>query len=208
MFETISFERLLEVTDKDLDVIKENLGVVYGDETIPAEVKYASLAEAFATIKEWSDYYSRYKDIQDSKLEELTKENAHLASENKLLKQQLNSLKDASTETAILKERIKYLEEIINMKDNNSNLVSIDLIDRLDSLDEAIKIIKDNAKTIAYKGNVKEFKPAKRIDISDDDIRDRYLGGETAYKIAKDCGLTAGAIVYRLKQMGIYKRKE
>ena len=208
MFNTISFEKILKVTAEDLAVIKNNLGIVYGDETISTEVRLATLADTFSKIESWTSYFNKFKDIQDSKLDEISKENAQLKAENKLLKQQLSSLKDASTETAVLKERIKYLEEVINIKDNNSNLVSIDLVDRLDSLDEVIKIIRENAKTIAYKGNVKEFKPAKRIDISDDDIRDRYLAGETAYKIAKDCGLTAGAIVYRLKQMGIYKRKE
>ena len=208
MFNTVSFEKLLQVTAEDLDAIKNNLGIVYGDETISTEVRLATLANAFNTIDSWSSYFSKFKDIQDSKLDEISKENDQLKTENKILKQKLSNLKDASTETAVLKERIKYLEEVINIKDNNNNLISIDLVDRLDSLDEAIKIIKDNAKTIAYKGNIKEFKPAKRIDISDDDIRDKYLAGETAYKIAKDCGLTAGAIVYRLKQMGIYKRKE
>ena len=208
MFNTISFEKILKVTAEDLAVIKNNLGIVYGDETISTEVRLATLADTFSKIESWTSYFNKFKDIQDSKLDEISKENAQLKAENKLLKQQLSSLKDASTETAVLKERIKYLEEVLNIKDNNSNLVSIDLVDRLDSLDEVIKIIRENAKTIAYKGNVKEFKPAKRIDISDDDIRDRYLAGETAYKIAKDCGLTAGAIVYRLKQMGIYKRKE
>lgn len=205
---TVSFEKLLQVTAEDLAAIKNNLGIVYGDETIPTEVRLATLANAFNTIDSWSNYFNKFKDILDHKVEELNTENTQLKFENKLLKQQLSSIKDTSTETAVLKERIKYLEEVISIKDNSSNIVSIDLVDRLDSLDEAIKIIKDNAKTIAYKGNLKDFKPAKRIDISDDDIRDKYLAGETAYKIAKDCGLTAGAIVYRLKQMGIYKRKE
>ena len=51
MFNTISFEKLLEVTAEDLAKIKTNFGEVYTNEEVSPEVKLASLADAFNKIE-------------------------------------------------------------------------------------------------------------------------------------------------------------
>ena len=213
MFSTVSFEKLLEITAEDLAVIKNNLGEVYANAEVDPEVKLASLADAFNRIESWTSYFNKFKEIQDSKLDEISKENAQLKAENKILKQQLSSLKDASTETAVLKERIKYLEEIIKIKDNNSNLLPVDLVETLSKLDSintnfesAIYAAQRDAAQKVYRQRVSsgEVTPAKRLDVDDEVIKADYLAGATPNSIAKRFGMTQPAIIYRLKKLGVY----
>jgi molecular chaperone GrpE (heat shock protein) len=239
----ITLKTLLDKEVEALQQIKESLCETYYDEeTTQQYVSIAAVTSALTQVDYWCDYFSNVREISNSKVEKLNIENAQLKAENKLLKNKVSDLIEKNNKChgkiGTLQSKVEYLSEVIKAKDNSSSMVSVDLVEKLDSLDEAIKIIKDkakdnsssmvsvnlvkkldsldeaikliedNAKTLAYKGNVKAFKPAKRVDISDKDIKTKYEAGETAYKIAKDCGLTAGAIVYRLKQMGIYKGKE
>ena len=130
-----------------------------------------------------------------------------------MLKQQLSSIKDTSTETAVLKERIKYLEEIIKIKDNNSNLIPVDLVETLNKLDSintnfesAISAAQHAAAQKVYRQRMSsgEVKPAKRIDVDDEVVKAEYLAGETPNAIAKQFGMTQSAIIYRLKKLGVY----
>lgn len=211
---TISFERLLEITDKDLDVIKENLGIVYGDETVPVEVKYAALAEAFATIKEWSDYYSRYKDVQDSEIERLSNSNAILLQDNKRLNNELNIITDKyNKQTELvgqLQGRLEMMDEVIKAKDTNSNMMQVDLVEMIEKLETIADSYESAIKAAEHKAAMKTFnkrvasgevKPAKRADISDEYIIEQYKNGASAYKIAKSVGMTQQAILYRLKKL-------
>lgn len=168
---------------------------------------------AFLTVTDWSEYYNKFKEITELKTNELNIENAQLKAENKLLKQQLSSLKDASTETAVLKERIKYLEEIIKIKDNSSNLLPVDLVETLNKLnsintnfESAIFAAQRDAARKVYRQRVAsgEVTPAKRIDVDDEVIKADYLAGATPNSIAKRFGMTQPAIIYRLKKMGVY----
>lgn len=208
---TISFERLLEITDKDLDVIKESLGVVYGDETVPVEVKYVALAEAFATIKEWSDYYSRYKDVQDSEIERLSNSNAILLQDNKRLNKELDILNDKYNKQAELvgqlQGRLEMMDEVIKAKNSNANMVQVDIVELVETLEKALNTIDENAKVITQTKKVKskgELAPAFNTEVHTEDIIKAYQLGETPNQIAQKCGMTQSAIIYRLKQAGVY----
>ena len=114
MFDTISFEKLLEVTVDDLTKIRDNLGAIYMYEKIPSDAKYVALANAFKTINEWTSYFGRFKEIQDSKLDELKNENISLANENKRLNNELNKLTNNYNEQSVLLGKMQATVEYMN----------------------------------------------------------------------------------------------
>lgn len=214
MFNVISFEKLLEVTVEDLAIIRENFGSVYMDETIKPEVKYVMLAEAFKTIDSWSSYFNRFKEIQDSKLDELSRENARLVDKNKRINNELNILTDKyNKQTELvgqLQGRIEMMNEVIKAKNNNSNMMQVDLVEMIekletiaDSYESAIKAAEHKAamKTFNQRVASGEVKPAKRADVSDEYIIEQYKNGASAYKIAQSVGMTQQAILYRIKKL-------
>lgn len=214
MFNRISFEKLLEVTAEDLAVIKDNLGAVYMDETIEPGVKDVMLAEAFNTVDHWSSYFSRFKDIQDSKLEELSNENARLVGENKKLNDELDDLisklNKCHGKIGMLQERLVHQERLIETKNSSSNLVSIDLVEMIEKLETIASSYESAIKAAEHKAAMKTFnqrvasgdvKPAKRADISDEYIIEMYNNNVSAYKIAQSVGMTQQAILYRIKKL-------
>lgn len=211
MFNVISFEKLLEVTAEDLDIIRENLGAVYMDETIDPEVKYVALADAFKTIDSWSSYFNRFKEIQDSKLDELSRENARLVDENKRLNKELDILNDKYNKQAELvgklQGRLEMMNEVIKAKNNNANMVQVDIVELIESLERTLNTIETNAKVITQTKKVKskgELAPAFNTEVRTEDIIKAYQLGETPNQIAQKCGMTQSAIIYRLKQAGVY----
>ena len=214
MFDKVSFEKMLSITANDMEKIRETLSCTMGSiDTLTDDELQCVFTTVFLTVTDWSEYYNKFKEVTELKTNELNIENAQLKAENKLLKQQLSRLKDTSTETAVLKERIKYLEEIINIKDNSSNLIPIDLVETLNKLDSintnfesAISAAQHAAAQKVYRQRMSsgDVTPAKRIDVDDEVIKADYLAGATPNAIAKRFGMTQPAIIYRLKKMGIY----
>lgn len=211
MFNMISFEKLLEVTAEDLAIIRENFGSVYMDETIDPEVKYIMLAEAFNKIDSWSSYFNKFKEIQDSKLDELSRENARLVGENKRLNKELDILVKNYNEQSVLlgdmQARIEMYDELVKAKDNSSNMVSVDIVELVETLEKALNTIDENAKVITQTKKVKskgELAPAFNTEVRTEDIIKAYQLGETPNQIAQKCGMTQSAIIYRLKQAGVY----
>lgn len=49
------------------------------------------------------------------------------------------------------------------------------------------------------------YKREDRLGIDTDEVVNRYLGGETPYKIAKSYNCNIGTIINRLKNKGVYK---
>ena len=214
MFNTISFEKLLEVTAEDLDIIRNNLGAVYMDETISSDAKYVSLANAFKTINEWASYFGRFKEIQDSKLDELKNKNISLVNENKKLNNELNILTDKyNKQTELvgqLQGRLEMMNEVIKAKDNNVNMISVDIVELVETLEKVLNTIDENAKVITQTKKVKskgELAPAFNTEVRTEDIIKAYQLGETPNQIAKKCGMTQSAIIYRLKSAGVYISK-
>ena len=224
---TVSYERHLEVTDRDLYIIRNDLWKVYagvksvGDYKVISEEDFAELANAFNIIDSWSNYYSRYKNIQDSKLYELNKENIRLnsyneilISENKELKIKLDKLVNDYNEQSVLlgdmKARIEMYDELVKAKDNNVNMVQVDIVELVESLERTLNTIETNAKVITQAKKVKlkgELAPAFNNEVHTEDIIKAYQLGETPNQIAQKCGMTQSAIIYRLKQAGVYVSK-
>ena len=214
MFDTISFEKLLEVTVDDLTTIRDNLGAIYMYEKIPSDAKYVALANAFKTINEWTSYFGRFKEIQDSKLDELKNENISLANENKRLNNELNKLTNNYNEQSVLlgkmQATVEYMNKLIETKNDSSNMVQVDIVEMVekleaiaDSYESAIKAAEHKAamKTFNQRVASGEVKPAKRADISDEYIIENVKNGISAYKIAQSVGMTQQAILYRIKKL-------
>lgn len=214
MFSTVSFERLLEVTAKDLNEIKHSLGEVYGDDTIDPEVKHVALADAFKTIDDWSSYFNNFKEIQDSKLDELSRENNRLVDENKRLNNELNQLTTNYNKQSVLlgnmQATVDYLNKLVEARNNNSNMVQVDLVEMIEKLEAIANSYESAIKAAEHRAAMKTFnkrvasgevKPAKRADISDEYIIENVNNGISAYKIAQSVGMTQQAILYRIKKL-------
>lgn len=53
----------------------------------------------------------------------------------------------------------------------------------------------------------KKERPLRRNDFDNDEVIQRYVAGESAYKIAKDTGVGQMTIISRLKRAGVYEGK-
>lgn len=218
MFSTVSFERLLEVTAKDLDEIKHSLGEVYGDDTIDPEVKHVALADAFKTIDDWSSYFNKFKEIQDSKLDELSRENDHLVDENKRLNNELNQLTINYNKQSVLlgnmQATVDYLNKLVEAKNNSSNMVQVDLVEMIESLEKAVNLINENAKALSLSKKLKdeprvnmhgEEHPRYRNDIDNDSLVADYKSGMILKDLSSKYKISIPGVRNRLIDLGVYE---
>lgn len=192
MFNTVSFERLLEVTDRDLTVINDDLVAVYGDATLTEDEKRVLICNAYNTINEWSAYYHRFKEIQDSKIYELVSENQ------------------------ILKEQIRQLETLLEAKDTNSNMVQVDLVAMIESLDKVVDLIDENAKALTLSRKLKTEPnvnkhgaehPRYKDNIDNDELIKDYKSGRILKELSEKYKLSIPGIRNRLIDLGVYQNK-
>lgn len=218
MFSTVSFERLLEVTAKDLNEIKHNLGEVYGDDTIDPEVKHVALADAFKTIDDWSSYFNKFKEIQDSKLDELSRENDHLVNENKRLNNELNQLTTNYNKQSVLlgnmQATVDYLNKLVEARNNNSNMVQVNLVEMIESLEKAVNLIDENAKALSLSKKLKveprvnmhgEEHPRYRNDIDNDSLVADYKSGMILKDLSSKYKISIPGVRNRLIDLGVYE---
>ena len=218
MFSTVSFERLLEVTAKDLNEIKHNLGEVYGDDTIDPEVKHVALADAFKTIDDWSSYFNKFKEIQDSKLDELSRENNHLVDENKRLNNELNQLTTDYNKQSVLlgnmQATVDYLNKLVEAKSNSSNMVQVDLVEMIESLEKAVNLIDENAKALSLSKKLKteprvnmhgKEHPRYRNDIDNDSLVADYKSGMILKDLSSKYKISIPGVRNRLIDLGVYE---
>ena len=218
MFSTVSFERLLEVTAKDLNEIKHNLGEVYGDDTIDPEVKHVALADAFKTIDDWSSYFNKFKEIQDSKLDELSRENDHLVDENKRLNNELNQLTTNYNKQSILlgntQATVEYLNKLVDAKNNSSNMVQVDLVEMIEKLEKAVNLIDENAKALSLSKKLKteprvnmhgKDHPRYRNDIDNDSLVADYKSGMILKDLSSKYKISIPGVRNRLIDLGVYE---
>lgn len=218
MFSTVSFERLLEVTAKDLNEIKHSLGEVYGDDTIDPEVKHVALADAFKTIDDWSSYFNKFKEIQDSKLDELSRENDHLVDENKRLKNELNQLNTNYNKQSVLlgnmQATVDYLNKLVEARNSNSNMVQVDLVEMIESLEKAVNLIDENAKALSLSKKLKaeprvnmhgEEHPRYRNDIDNDSLVADYKSGMILKDLSSKYKISIPGVRNRLIDLGVYE---
>lgn len=218
MFSTVSFERLLEVTAKDLNEIKHSLGEVYGDDTIDPEVKHVALANAFKTIDDWSSYFNKFKEIQDSKLDELSRENDRLVDENKRLNNELNQLTTNYNKQSVLlgnmQATVEYLNKLVDTKNNSSNMVQVDLVEMIEKLEKAVNLIDENAKALSLSRKLKteprvnmhgEGHPRYRNDIDNDSLVADYKSGMILKDLSSKYKISIPGVRNRLIDLGVYE---
>ena len=219
MLNTISFERLLEVTADDLNAIRDNLGAVYMNETIDSETKNVALATAFNTIDSWSSYYNMFKEIQDSKIDELNRANDSLVGENKKLASENSKLKE---DLVMLNEKINNahykigaLQATLESMNNNSNLVSVDLVEMIESLEKAVNLIDENAKALTLSKKLKtepnvnkhgEDHPRYNKYIDNDSLIADYKSGMILKDLSKKYKISIPGVRNRLMDLGVYKQ--
>lgn len=184
MFNKIGFEKLLEITAKDLSVIREDLKVLYTSTILTDEEKAVFIADAFINIDHWSDYYNRFKEILDSKIVELVNRNTELVSENnrlrKLTDEQSKEIEDKNIEIGTLQGRLETAEEIISVKDKALSTIAETLENKLF---EVSNLIEENAKALVLSKKLKtdpkvntkgEGHPRYKEDIDNDKLIKEY----------------------------------
>jgi predicted transcriptional regulator len=89
-------------------------------------------------------------------------------------------------------------------------MVQVDIVEMIEKLDNIANSYESSIKAAEHKAAMKTFnqrvasgevKPAKRADVTDEDIVNMYNAGMSAYKMAKEIDLTQQAILYRLKKL-------
>lgn len=200
----ISMEKLLERTDSDITDITQSITEAYSiagglDDSNIKDAILVNLEQAFTSISDWQKYYHHFNEI----VVNISSDSSKLKDANDKL---TKKVEEQSVLISQLQTELSVANELINQKNNSSNMVQVDLVEMINTLEAAINIINDNASKIVNSERIKRgnFTPAKRIDVSDDVIKDLYLNNETPNAIAKRFGMTQPAIIYRLKQMGIY----
>lgn len=223
---TVSFERLLEVTDEDLESIKNSIEHVYvraksvNNYKVISEKDFVELTYTFSLINEWSAYYHKHKSIQDSKLEELTTENSKLTSENKDLRLKVNELirqlNNQNVTLGQLQGRLEMMDRLIEAKNNNSNMVSVSLVDMVETLEKAVNLINENAKALTLSKKLKTEPnvnkhgaehPRFNDNVKNEDLVEDYKSGMLLKELSEKYGLSIPGIRNRLIALGEYQAK-
>ena len=217
MFNRIGFEKLLEITAKDLSVIREDLKVLYTNTSLTDEEKAVFIADAFINIDHWSDYYNRFKEILDSKIVELVNRNTELVSENnrlrKLTDEQSKEIEDKNIEIGSLYGRLETAEEIIRVKDEAMSKISETLENKLF---EVSNLIEENAKALVLskklktdpKVNIKGEGHPRYVDsIDNDSLIEDYKSGMILKDLSDKYKLSIPGIRNRLIDLGVYQNK-
>ena len=179
MNNVISFERLLEVTSEDLNIIRQDIEEAYASET-DEETKQCLLADANRRIGDWHRYYARYNEILNSKLTETEKENAILRHEVNRLSKENQEIKEENTKLYInisaIKERAAMHEEVIRFKDNTMHnmqeTLENELVESTNKINEMLELVEENIKAISLS---KKIKREPKVNIKGEG-HPRYIG--------------------------------
>ena len=203
MFNTITISKLLEKTNEQLSQATELLVEAYSihnseQSEISQDLLNARLADAVNKFRDWSAYYNMYTELIDNEKEQ----SQLLVIENNNLKKQIND-KDA---------QIDNLMNIIKASHNNDN-ERIELAEAVETMNSALKLINENAKTISTATHMKNRHigsgnehPAYRQDVDSKALIDDYNSGKFNLKeLAEKYGMTSPGLRDRLIKLGVYK---
>lgn len=199
--EKITLNKLLSKTYNELTQAKESLESSYiildkinkGERIKKDAVENAlfNLAASFGIISDWIEYYRQVQEV----------------------------IIDESENNQTLKERIKYLENLNNYKDEvMNNLVK----NNGEALRNALELIEENAKLIAAsKGNREKQRVARGAnsnkfiqEIDNDELVSLY--SKAGYKLTKEIleyynsktSVTYQGLKVRLQSLGVWKGRE
>ena len=203
MFNTITISKLLEKTNEQLSQATELLVEAYSiHNSEQSEMSHillnARLADAVNKFRDWSAYYNMYTELINNEKEQ----SQLLVIENNNLKKQIND-KDA---------QIDNLMNIIKASHNNDN-ERIELAEAVETMNSALKLINENAKTISTATHMKNRHigsgnehPAYRQDVDSKALIDDYNSGKFNLKeLAEKYGMTSPGLRDRLIKLGVYK---
>lgn len=204
----ISMEKLLERTDDDITDVTQSITDAYSltgslDSSNIKDVILVNLAHAFTVLSDWQKYYHHFNEI----VVNISSDDGKLKDENAKLQKCID---EQNILIGQLQAKLNMYNELLNQKNNSSNLVSIDLVDMIEKLETIADSYESAIKAAEHKAAMKTFnkrvasgdvKPAKRADISDEYIIENVNNGVSAYKIAHSVGMTQQAILYRIKKL-------
>ena len=203
MFNTITISKLLEKTNEQLSQATELLVEAYSihnseQSEISQDLLNARLADAVNKFRDWSAYYNMYTELINNEKEQ----SKLLVIENSNLKKQITD-KDA---------QIANLMNIIKASHNNDN-ERIELAEAVETMNSALKLINENAKTISTATHMKNRHigsgnehPAYRQDVDSKALIDDYNSGKFNLKeLAEKYGMTSPGLRDRLIKLGVYK---
>lgn len=227
-----TFKDILGIINKTLNVVYEDLDKVYRY-NLSKEEKNVFIGSSLQEIEDWLEYIQDLADVTNAeynqlvnKNSELVDRNGQLVGENKTLLKENQKLRftidnllvektELQNQIALLNARNSMLEEVINGREANVNdtlntlerALANEMFNVSEQLKEALALINENASKIVVSKQVKKgtYAPAKRVDVTDEDIIDLYNKGETPYKIAKRFNMSQQGIIKRLKKLGVYK---
>ena len=212
--EKITMTRLAERTASDLADTLSNLEPVYialdtrvkqGDTELQGLL--VSVANAFSTLTEWSEYYNHFNEI-------VVKDYNYYKNLANSRKEEINRLQ---------KDNQKFLMENQALKDryesNNNYQKLLDTIsgqvDGLGILAEAIKLVNDNSKALSMSKKMKEEPrvnmhgaghPRYDLSIDNEKLIEDYESGMKLKDLSNKYKLSIPGIRNRLMDLGVYKQ--
>ena len=216
----ISMEKLLERTDNDITDVTQSITDAYSlagglDASDVKDAILLNLAHAFTVLSEWQKYYHHFNEIVvniNNNSDELIDTNAKLA----------KKVEEQSILISQLQTKLSIANELINQKNNSSNMVQVDLVEMINTLDGAVQSINDivglvdeNVKSIALSHKLKttprvnmhgEEHPRYRNDIDNNSLIADYKSGMILKDLSEKYHISIPGIRNRLMDLGVYKQ--
>ena len=215
----ISIEKLLERTDNDITDVTQSITDAYSlagclDSSDIKDAILLNLAHAFTVLSDWQKYYHHFNEIVvniNNNSDELININ------NKLDKK----VKEQSVLISQLQTKLSVANELINQKNNSSNMVQVDLVEMINTLDGAVQSINDivglvdeNVKALSLSKKLKteprvnmhgKEHPRYRNDIDNDSLVADYKSGMILKDLSSKYGISIPGVRNRLIDLGVYE---
>ena len=216
----ISMEKLLERTDNDVTDVTQSITDAYSlagclDASNVKDAILVNLAHAFTVLSDWQKYYSHFNEIV-----------VNISSDSSKLKDANDKLQKYIDEQNILigqlQAKLNMTNELLNQKNNSSNMVQVDLVEMINTLDDAVQsinnivgLVDENVKSIALSHKLKttprvnmhgEEHPRYRNDIDNNSLIDDYQSGMILKDLSEKYHISIPGIRNRLMDLGVYKQ--
>ena len=209
----ISIEKLLERTDNDVTDVTQSITDAYSlagslDYSNVKDAILLNLANAFTVLSDWQKYYHHFNEI----VVNINNDNDKLIDTNDKL---AKKVEEQSVLINKLQTELSIANELINQKNNSSNMVQVDLVEMIESLEKAVNLIDDNAKALTLSKKLKteprvnmhgEEHPRYRNDIDNNSLIADYQSGMILKDLSEKYHISIPGIRNRLMDLGVYKQ--
>ena len=216
----ISMEKLLERTDNDVTDVTQSITDAYSlagclDASNVKDAILVNLAHAFTVLSDWQKYYHHFNEI----VVNINNDSNKLINTNvKLAKK----VEEQSVLISQLQTELSIANELVNQKNNSSNMVQVDLVEMINTLDDAVQsinnivgLVDENVKSIALSHKLKktprvnmhgEEHPRYRNDIDNNSLIADYQSGMILKDLSEKYHISIPGIRNRLMDLGVYKQ--